>query len=99
MGKIGEGCNVMEKERAMMMAAHDTHRNEAMRLTGEVSVRVDHEALAAALVLEAGDGGVVASSAKSMGNARRSSSDRHHPGSGIDGRREVMYNAAKAAML
>jgi hypothetical protein len=50
-------------------------------------------------VLEAGDGGVVALSAKSVGNARTSSFNRHHPGSGIDGRREVISNAAKATML
>jgi hypothetical protein len=37
-----EDGDVMEKERAMMMAAHNAHKNKAMRLAGDVLVRVDH---------------------------------------------------------
>jgi hypothetical protein len=95
----GEGGDAMERERAMMMAAHDAHKNEAMRLAGDVSVRADHEALAAALGLEAEDGGAIPSNAEGVDESRASSSDRRHPGGGTDGRREVVSNAAKAAML
>jgi hypothetical protein len=80
--KEGEDGDAMEMERAMMMAAQDAHRNEAMRIAGDVSVRVDHESLAAALVLEAGDGGIIPSNAESVDDARASSSYRHYPAGG-----------------
>ena len=44
-------------------------------------------------------GGWGASSPKRVDDARASYSDHHHPGGGIDGRREVISNATMVAML
>ncbi|KAL3807889.1 hypothetical protein ACHAXA_009653 [Cyclostephanos tholiformis] len=86
-GKEGEDSDVMEKEMKLMRAVHDAHRNEAMKLAGDASVLAHHEALAAALVEDRGVGASVPK--KGEDSASSLYSDR----------REVISNAAKAAML